>query len=152
MHNRKIDIPAGDSNYVVTGQLNVPVDVDLIGITPHAHLICKDMQGTATLPDGKKIELIHIRDWDFNWQGQYRLADPLRLPAGTVIDMKYTYDNSDNNIRNPNTPPARVTFGEQTTNEMAFLFLEFSPAHAADWFKLLQNRAGGGRRGLIGEN
>jgi len=149
VRNRKIDIPPGDSNYVVTAKLNLPVDVDVIGLTPHAHLICKDMLGTATLPDGKKITLIHIADWDFNWQRQYRLAEPLRLPAGTVIDMKYTYDNSASNIRNPNSPPARVTFGEQTTDEMAFLFFEFSPAHQADWFTLLKNRAG--RRGLLGE-
>ncbi len=149
VRNRQIDIPAGDSNYVVTAKLDVPIDVDLIGITPHAHLICKDMEGTATLPDGKQISLIRIRDWDFNWQGQYRLAEPLRLPAGTVIHMKYIYDNSENNIRNPNSPPARVQFGEQTTNEMAFLFLEFSPAHAGDWLKLLRDRANG-KRSLLG--
>jgi hypothetical protein len=106
-------------------------------VTPHAHLICKDMQGNATLPDGKKIPLIWIKDWDFNWQGQYVYQKPIRLPAGTVIDMKYTYDNSTANFRNPSNPPKRVRFGEQTTDEMAFLFLQFSPVDRTDWVKLL---------------
>jgi hypothetical protein len=140
VRNFLINIPPGDSDYVVTAQLKVPVDVDLVGVTPHAHLICKDMQGNATLPDGKKIPLIWIKDWDFNWQGQYMYKTPIRLPAGTVIDMKYTYDNSDANFRNPNNPPKRVHFGEQTTDEMAFLFLQFSPVNRADWVRLLADR------------
>jgi mono/diheme cytochrome c family protein len=144
-HYFRINIPAGDSNYVVTAQYKVPVDVDLIGITPHAHLLCKDMHGWATLPDGTRKELIWIKDWDFNWQGQYRYTEPVRLPAGTVVDMKYIYDNSDKNPRNPNSPPKTVHFGEQTTDEMAFLFLEFSPVHDSDW-TILKAR----RRGVLG--
>jgi hypothetical protein len=137
-----INIAPGDANYVIKASLTVPVDVDLIGITPHAHLLCKDMKATATMPDGKKQELIWIKDWDFAWQGQYRYVQPVRLPAGTVINMVYTYDNSENNIRNPNSPPKRVTFGEQTTDEMAILFLEFSPVNKTDWPKLLQQLRG----------
>ncbi len=139
-HSRRIDIPPGDANYVVTASYKVPVDVDVIGVTPHAHLLCRDMHGWATLPSGERKELIWIKDWDFNWQGQYRYADPVRLPAGTVVEMRYVYDNSDKNERNPNSPPKRVRFGEQTTDEMAFLFLEYSPVHKADWLTLLKNR------------
>ena len=143
LRNFRINISPGDSNYVVTANLKVPFDVDLIGITPHAHLICRDMIANATLPDGQQVPLIWIKDWDFNWQGQYRYAEPLRLPAGTVIDMKYTYDNSAGNERNPNNPPKRVRFGEQTTDEMAILFLQFSPVHTADWLKILGARRDG---------
>ncbi len=150
VRNREIDIAPGDDNYVVTASLKVPIDADLIGITPHAHLVCKDMEAIATLPDQKKITLIKIQDWDFNWQGQYRLEAPLTLPAGTVIDMKYIYDNSAKNIRNPNNPPQRVTFGEQTTNEMAILFLEWSPHNWADLAKMSKTRRG--LRALLGGN
>ncbi len=38
--------------------------------------------------------------------------------------MEYVYDNSEGNLHNPNRPPKRVTFGEQTTDEMALLFLQ----------------------------
>jgi hypothetical protein len=78
------------------------------------------------------IPLIKIGDWDFNWQGQYRYAEPLHLPAGATLHMRYTYDNSADNERNPNDPPAEIRFGEQTINEMAFCFLEVVPDHASD--------------------
>ena len=39
------------------------------------------------------------------------------------MDLEYTYDNSENNPRNPAHPPVRVRWGEQTTDEMALAFL-----------------------------
>jgi hypothetical protein len=120
---RQIDLAPGGAHQEVTDWALVPEDVDLIGIIPHAHLLCKEMKADARLPDGKTEPLIWIRDWDFNWQGQYRYAEPVRLPKGTRIEMRYVYDNSAN-PHNPSDPPKRVTFGEQTTNEMALLFLQ----------------------------
>jgi mono/diheme cytochrome c family protein len=120
--NRNIDIPAGQSDYNATASFVTPIDVELEGITPHAHLVCKDMKATATLPDGSTKQLLWIKDWDFNWQGQYQYVKPIKLPKGTTINMEYLYDNSAENFRNPNNPPKRVHFGEQTADEMAFLF------------------------------
>ena len=82
------------------------------------------MQGYAILPDGEKKWLIWIKDWDFNWQGDYVYAQPQFLPAGTRLVMHYTYDNSTNNIRNPSSPPKRVQFGLQTTDEMGELWFQ----------------------------
>lgn len=121
---QKIDLAPGNAHQEVTDWAVLPEDVDLIGITPHAHLLCKEMKVDARLPDGVTESLIWIKDWDFNWQGQYRYADPVHLPKGTRIEMRYVYDNSASNPHNPSNPPQRVTFGEQTTNEMALLFLE----------------------------
>jgi hypothetical protein len=137
-HNFRINIPAGDKDYVVKGTYKVPVNVDLIGISPHAHLICHEMKASATTPDGKEIPLIWIKDWDFNWQGTYHYAEPIKLPAGTLVNFTYTYDNSSDNIHNPNNPPKPIRFGEQTTDEMAFLFLEGAPEKLSD-FTALQN-------------
>jgi hypothetical protein len=121
---RQIDLAPGEARQEVKDWVLVPEDVDLIGIAPHAHLLCKDMKVDARLPDGRIEPLIWIKDWDFNWQGQYRYAEPVRLPKGTRIEMRYVYDNSAANPHNPSNPPKRVTFGEQTTNEMALLFLQ----------------------------
>jgi mono/diheme cytochrome c family protein len=121
---RKIDLAPGDAHHEVTDWISIPEDVDLIGITPHAHLLCKEMKVDARLPDGKTEPLIWIRDWDFNWQGQYRYSTPVHLPKGTRVEMRYVYDNSAANPHNPSNPPKRVTFGEQTTDEMALLFLQ----------------------------
>jgi hypothetical protein len=148
-HSFKINIPPGDKNYVVTGKYTVPVDVDLIGITPHAHLICREMKGIADTPDGKEIPLIWIKDWDFNWQGTYHYAEPVKLPAGTVVHMTYTYDNSVDNIHNPNTPPKQIHYGEQTTDEMAFLFMEASPSKTTDYQNLMNGNRSQMRDALL---
>ncbi len=124
--NANIDIPAGDDHYVVKASATVPMDAEAISVFPHAHYLCKDMKVDATLPDGTVVPLIWIKDWDFNWQGAYRYADPIKLPKGTEISMTYTYDNSAANPRNPSNPPAEVKFGEQTTNEMAFTFVQLT--------------------------
>ena len=121
--NEKIDIPAGDSHYVVKASGILPMDSEAIAIFPHAHYLCKDMKVDAHLPDGTVKPLIWIKDWDFNWQGAYRYKDPVMLPKGTQLDMQYTYDNSAANPHNPSNPPREVKFGEQTTNEMAFAFV-----------------------------
>ena len=127
-----IDIPAGDAGYEATDWGVLPQDVELVGIIPHAHLLCKDMKVEAHLPDGKVEPLIWIKDWDFNWQGQYRFAETLKLPKGTRLEMRYVYDNSDNNPHNPSHPPKRVTYGEQTTDEMGFAFLQVALPNRGD--------------------
>ncbi len=123
LSSRRIDIPAGESHYVVKTGVTVPRDVELFGITPHAHYLATDMKVTAHLPGGAVQPLIRIKDWDFNWQGQYRYKEPVRLPRGTRIELEYVYDNSAGNPHNPSSPPVRVTFGEETRDEMAVLFL-----------------------------
>jgi mono/diheme cytochrome c family protein len=120
---RKIDIPPGDSHYVVKAGVTLPQDVELAGLTPHAYLLCRDMKINADPPDGRRIPLIWIKDWDFNWQGQYTYKTPIHLPKGTRVSFEYTYDNSTANPRNPSDPPVRVTWGEQTHDEMALAFL-----------------------------
>ncbi|HLY20120.1 MAG TPA: redoxin family protein [Bryobacteraceae bacterium] len=123
LSSRRIDIPAGDPHYVVKTSVTVPRDVDLFGITPHAHYLGKDMKVTAFLPDGSSQPLIWIKDWDFNWQGQYRYKEPVHIPKDTRIELEYVYDNSEHNPHNPSHPPIRVSWGEETLNEMAVLFL-----------------------------
>ncbi len=129
---RRIDIPAGDAHYVVKTGVTLPRDVDVFGITPHAHYLGKDMKVNAVLPDGTVQHLIWIKDWDFNWQGQYRYKAPMHLPQGTRIELEYVYDNSEGNPHNPSHPPVPVTWGEETKNEMAVLFLSVALPSPAD--------------------
>ena len=122
MVNTNIDIPPGAPNYVVKSSLTMPRDVEFSGVFPHAHWLCRDMKVDAHLPNGETAHLVWIKDWDFNWQGGYRYEQPIHLPKGTRVELEYTFDNSEKNVRNPSTPPARVHFGEQTTDEMAVAF------------------------------
>lgn len=114
-----LKIPPNESTYTVEEKSEpLPVDAKAIGILPHMHYLGKEMRIDAKLPDGKEIPLIWIKDWDFNWQGIYGYKEPIALPKGTVITLKAVYDNSTGNPRNPSNPPQKVTWGEQTNDEM----------------------------------
>jgi tetratricopeptide (TPR) repeat protein len=122
-----LDIPAGEKHFVVSDELTLPIDVDLLAIYPHAHYLGKDLQATATLPDGSTNTLIHIPQWDLNWQAVYRYAEPMFLPKGTTVRMRYVYDNSEENALNPNHPSERVRGGNRSKDEMAHLWLQVLP-------------------------
>jgi Flp pilus assembly protein TadD len=130
-NDRKLDIPPGEKNFLVTDEFTLPEDVQLLAIYPHAHYIGKDLQAFAKFPDGTQKSLIHIPAWDLNWQAVFRYETPVELPAGTVIFMRYRYDNSDENIRNPNVPPKRVVGGNRAGDEMAHLWLQVLPRNNA---------------------
>jgi len=120
---RFLAIPANDANYKVYGSTTVNEECILHNITPHMHLVGKKIKVTIKMPGKPKETLLEIGAWDYNWQETYFLKDPLKLPVGTVLEVEAVYDNSTNNPSNPSNPPKLVTFGEQTTNEMCFVFL-----------------------------
>ena len=132
LQSMTIDIAPGDSEYVVIDAYRLPVALDLLAIYPHAHYLGRQMQVTATHPDGMVQTLLRIDDWDFNWQDEYRYREPPHLPARTRIEMRYVYDNSANNSKNPHSPPAPVVFGPRSTDEMAQLLLQTLPAGEED--------------------
>lgn len=129
---RTLDIPAGAKEYAVQDAYVLPVDVELLGIAPHAHYLGKEMRASATLPDGTERPLLYIEQWDFDWQDEYRYREPLALPKGTTVSMRFTFDNSSRNIRNPHQPPQRVVFGPRTADEMGDLWLQVLARDAAD--------------------
>jgi Flp pilus assembly protein TadD/mono/diheme cytochrome c family protein len=133
-----IDIQPGDKDFLVSDDLTMPADVDVLAVYPHAHYLARLMEGYATLPDGTKKWLIRIPDWDLNWQGVYRLKQPLRLPTGSVVSMRYHYDNSAENVRNPSNPPREVRGGNQATDEMGHLWLQVLPVGEGDQRAALQ--------------
>jgi len=134
---QSIDIPAGDRRYVVTDSYVVPVDVDVQAVQPHAHYRAHDVRGEATLPDGTVKPLIAIADWDFRWQHVYRFVTPLQLPKGTRLSMRYTYDNSAENARNPEQPPKRVRWGQRSSDEMGDLWIQVLTRDARDLDRLV---------------
>jgi hypothetical protein len=123
--NLAFTIPPGERRHEVRGSWTVPPGRDLHAntIAPHMHLLGREMKVTATYPDGRVRPLIHIDDWDFNWQGNYTFAQSIPLPAGTRIDMVAVFDNSAENPRQPTRPPRPVSWGQGTTDEMAIVFL-----------------------------
>lgn len=123
-HDGALRIPAGDPDFLVSDDFRLPMDAEVLAVYPHAHYLGKLLEGFATLPDGKRVWLIRIPDWDLNWQAVYHYRKPVFLPKGSVISMRYHYDNSSSNPRNPNQPPRIVQAGNQATDEMGHLWLQ----------------------------
>ena len=122
--NPRFEIPAGDADYTVRAQSNFRHDTLLVNLLPHMHLRGKSFQYDAVYPDGRRETLLSVPRYDFNWQSNYRLAEPKKLPAGTRIECTATYDNSTANKNNPD-PTAAVRWGEQTWEEMMVGFLDY---------------------------
>ena len=102
-----------------------PFKVSIFAIWPHAHLLGQSYEVFVVNPGGDTTNLIRIPDWDFNWQGSYNFKKYIILEPGATIHVYATYDNTVNNPDNPNNPPAFVTWGERTTDEMLFLPISF---------------------------
>lgn len=134
---QNIDISPGDSRYIVTDSVTLPVPVRVLALQPHAHYRARQVEGTATLPDGTRLSLIDIPDWDFRWQQVYRYQTPVALPAGTTLAMRYVYDNSAENPRNVTQPPQRVIWGQRSADEMGDLWIQVLTANDADLDRLL---------------
>lgn len=132
LNREDLDVAAGDSNYVVEDSYTVPVDLDLYTVQPHAHYLARDVEGIARLPDGRIESLISIKNWDFDWQDVYQYVQPLFLPRGTTVTMRWRYDNSNGNRRNPNQPARRVTYGQRTSDEMSELWFQAVPRQPGD--------------------
>jgi Flp pilus assembly protein TadD len=127
-----LDIPPGAQDFLVSDDFKLPVDVDVLAVYPHAHYLGHVLEGYATLPTGEKKWLIRIPDWDPNWQAVYHFREPVFLPKGSVVSMRYHYDNSSANPHNPNHPSKRVEGGDQATDEMGHLWLQILPRGNGD--------------------
>ena len=131
-HDRALDIPPGETDFLVTDEYRAPMDLNVLAVYPHAHYLAKMIEGYATLPDGSKKWLIRIPDWDLNWQGVFRYKSPVLIPKDSVVTMRIHYDNSASNVRNPNNPPKRVTGGTDAASEMGHLWLQVLPVAEGD--------------------
>lgn len=120
---RFLFIPAGNRNYKVQGDMWVASDCTIYTVTPHMHQVGKAIKATMTPPGGKTITLIDIPKWDYNWQEIYHLAKPIHVPAGTRFHVEAIYDNSTENPYYPFKENRVVFAGDQTNNEMCFVFL-----------------------------
>lgn len=119
-----IDIPPGDPDFKVEGQLPVPESARLMSFMPHMHVRGKAYRYELELPGSAPKTLLDVPRYDFNWQLLYRLSEHIDLPAGSVLKGTARYDNSAGNPANPD-PTRRVQWGEQTDEEMMLGYIEY---------------------------
>ncbi|MGV3486158.1 MAG: redoxin family protein [Planctomycetaceae bacterium] len=120
----RLAIPPHAENHEVSAETRLPRDATILAFFPHMHLRGKAFRFDAITPDGKTQRLLDVPRYDFNWQLSYRLAEPLRLPAGSTIRATGWFDNSANNPANPD-PDRTVRWGEQTYDEMMIGYVEY---------------------------
>jgi hypothetical protein len=104
--------------------------VKLLSFLPHMHLRGRAFRYELVLPDDTRRTLLEVPRYDFNWQLQYFLAEPLAIPAGSRLELTGWYDNSAQNPANPD-PAARVRWGPQTDDEMMLGYVEYFVAESS---------------------
>jgi hypothetical protein len=124
LYIRPIRIPAGAESYSASREYTFEEDVEILSFLPHMHLRGKAAQYEITYPDGRHETLLHVPNYDFNWQHTYRFARPVLAPAGSVLRFTLWWDNSENNPANPD-PSAEVTWGLPTYQEMSQGYMSF---------------------------
>ena len=129
--NTRFRIPPGAPDQVVDATVTLNRDATLLNFFPHMHLRGKAFEYRVTYPDGRSETLFRMPKYNFNWQLTYQLAQPLKLPKGTVITAVAHYDNSPNNPYNPD-PAKEVFWGDQSWEEMLAGFVDFAIPVNAD--------------------
>ncbi len=123
--NPTFTIPAGADNHKVTGSIPfIPFEARVLALFPHAHVRGKAAKYEMKSLDGKTTTLLEVPHYDFNWQLQYRFAEPVPVPRGSGLIYTAWYDNSDKNPANPD-PKKAVRWGPQTSDEMHLGYVEF---------------------------
>jgi thiol-disulfide isomerase/thioredoxin len=115
--NFAFTIPPNADNFPIAATRKINKDCLLLGMNPHMHMRGKAYTYEAIYPDGRKETLLEVPRFDFNWQVPCMYREPKPLPKGTKIVGTGIFDNSTNNLNNPD-PNASVRFGEQTWDEM----------------------------------
>jgi hypothetical protein len=115
--NRGFLIPPGASDFPVDSKLTLQGDARIIALNPHMHVRGKSFEFRVATPGNDPQVLLRVPHYDFSWQLQYYLAEPLSLARGSRIECSATFDNSPNNPANPD-PSKEVRWGDQSWEEM----------------------------------
>jgi hypothetical protein len=116
-------LPAGAANQEVKRCYTLEMDKLLVAITPHMHYRGKDALYELFHVDGRREILLSVPHYDFGWQLQYRLKDPVLMEEGSQLRVTFHYDNSVNNPQNPN-PAVNIRWGEASEDEMMVTWTE----------------------------
>ena len=109
-----------------------PLDITLIGMAPHMHLLGQNIKCYGVHAAGDTDKYISVPKWDFHWQGFYTLPQLKKIPAGTHVRAEAYYDNTTANPENPHSPPENVSAGENTTDEMMLVYFVFTNYQPGD--------------------
>lgn len=125
-----LEIPAGSTTFTATDSSEIPTEVDIETVQVHANRLGSQVVVSAVTPDMRELRLLSVSQWNDVAPQSYRLANPVRLPAGSTVTMNIRYDNSRANPRNPATPPINVRLGPGNADEVAEVWLRVLPVRS----------------------
>ena len=127
MTNDTFYLPAGERTRV-HASIELPFPTRIYALQPHGHFLASQWQIFATLPEQRRGEvLLQIDEWDFHHKQKFLLRKPLDLPAGTLLHTLAEYDNTSENLFNPNDPPRAMHWGKRMYEEMFLVFFDLVP-------------------------
>ena len=129
------ELPPGDDDVRLETEYVFEQDSEIVSYLPHMHLRGKSAKYVAHYPNGTSETLLEVPRYDFNWQTEYKYNEYKKVPAGTRVTFYSAWDNSANNVHNPD-PEALVRWGEPTTDEMSFGFMSFINGREQGWCSL----------------
>ena len=141
--------PNADNSRHEANSPKSPVDVQLLNLMPHMHVRGKSFRYELRTADGRNETVLDVPRYDFNWQTSYQLAEPLSISAGSSLHVVAHYDNSENNLNNPN-PKATVRWGEQTWDEMLIGYFDVAVPREA--FEATRKPTAGSKPKALGSN
>jgi hypothetical protein len=114
-----VNIDPYDPAFEMQQSVKIQEDLYLYTFLPHMHFRGKSMKAEAIYPDGTREQLINVANYSYSWQISYEFVEPKLLPAGTEVLVTGVFDNSENNLANPD-PSRSVPWGQQSWDEMFF--------------------------------
>ena len=126
LENNSLNIPA-NSVKTFTAIHHVTSSMSIFSAFPHSHHLATSILNYAYSPHDT-IPLIRINKWDFDFQGFYTFRKLVKVPAGYNLFASHVFNNTSNNIDNPNNPPLTVVSGTSSSDEMmhdAFQWLDY---------------------------
>jgi hypothetical protein len=127
-----LNIAAGDARSVQVQELALPATFQgatIYRAMGHAHQLATQVKLEVVRRDGSSACVLDNQRWDFNWQRDYTLTNPIRLSTGDRLKITCVYDNSQANqplIGDAPRAPQTVTWGESTFDEMCMTYLTFA--------------------------
>ena len=115
-----------------TMQYAVKKDLTVLAVAPHMHYLGKSYRASVISPDGHQSQIINLSHWNFSWQDQYLCQTFHHLEKGSTLKVEAEFDNTQDNLRNPNSPPKLVRSGWESKSEMLVFILLVTPYQAGD--------------------
>ncbi len=132
--SKAFTIPANTIDTIYDQFDGLPLDVSILSVFPHMHLLGKSIEAYAVTPSNDTIKYARINEWDFDWQEFLFFEYIKKFPANSAMKGRAIYDNTSNNHHNPNDPPIDVSGGYNTTDEMFLVYFHFSLYEPGDEF------------------